>query len=103
MRRWVRFTVLGTMLAALAVPPAHAKGAAASATAAAKAPVATPTGAVPWAAFYVPTEEEVSNPAPAPPPPPARPRPAAKLPLCHEVTSVGVVVERASACSTTPR
>ena len=105
MRRGVRFTVIGTMLAALAVPPAHARGASASVAAAPKAVPARPAplGGSLYIYNIYPATEEVGSEAPAPPPPPARPRPAAKLPLCHEVTAVGVVVERSSACSPTPR
>jgi hypothetical protein len=89
MRRWLHFTVLGTMLAALVPPPAHARSTSVRATA--------PVAPAPRLGFHPDAGiEAINSPMPEPP---ARPQPAAKLPLCHEVTSVGVVVERATACS----
>jgi hypothetical protein len=99
MRNWVRFVVLGTMLTALVLPPAYARGTAARVTPRAPVVPAVPTVQLGFHP-YAETEEESGL---EPPPPPARARPAAKLPLCHEVTSVGVVIERARACSPQPR
>jgi hypothetical protein len=105
MRRWIRFTVLGTLLTAFVLPPAHARGTTASAPARVAVAPTVHLGlyAYPGTGMGMGTgTEEVSSPVPESPPA-AKPRPAAKLPLCHEVTPVGVVVERASACSQIPR
>jgi hypothetical protein len=99
MRRWICCTILGMMLTALALPPAHARGASAPVARASKLKFGGFDG-------YIVNDagtEEAGSSAPVTPPPPARLPPAAKMPLCHEVTPVGVVVERASACSRTAR
>lgn len=95
MRKWLGFAVLGVILAALAMPPAYAKGTAGGARATVTPAPTVQLGFHPFAGPELVTE------APEPPPPPLPP--AARLPLCHEVTPVGVVVERATACSRTLR
>jgi hypothetical protein len=103
MRSWIGFIALATMLTALVLPPAHAKGTVAARAAVAAAAVPTAQLGLVQLGFrpYAEYEGETSPEPPAPPP--ARPQPTVKLPLCHEVTPVGVVIERASACAPPPR
>jgi hypothetical protein len=120
MRAWIVSPILAAALAALAISSAEARelpspGSAVSRHAGARGVVSTHRG---FARFRRSTPfgsvddlggfDDFGSPAPAseaPPgldfiePQPAPSKSAAELPPCHEMTPVGVIIERGTACS----